>query len=158
MRVAALVLATAALSAAPQAGQGATPTGFITTVLVGLTDPAGKVPVIDGVPGAGVSNWGVAYPLGQLTAGNFYTYSVTMQDLSYTGKCTASYDITQVINTKKTVIQSAKIASFACKPNTVWAWAINAPALPSSPGPATLTGIATFGTRKAVLNIPIVLQ
>ncbi len=43
--------------------------GAITYAVIGDSDPAGKVPALNGVPGAGVSNVDVPIPLNTLAAG-----------------------------------------------------------------------------------------
>jgi hypothetical protein len=127
-------------------------------ITAGTPDPNGKVPVIDGVPGAGVANLGVAAPQTILVHGNSYVYTVALQDVNFTGTCQASFTLTQVQYNKTVTLDSAKDDTFSCGPGTWWVWVFGGKTIPNFPGPATLTGTVTYGSEKASTTTTVVLQ
>ncbi len=129
-----------------------------TSVTAGLIDPAGKVPTINGVPGSKVTNLDVSFPLGILTNGNRYVYSITVEDNNYTGSCTVSYALTQLQNGKKVTLDSAKITKFKTAPGNIWLWVATGKAIPNSPGVATLTGTFKCGANTNSIKSTVLLQ
>jgi hypothetical protein len=127
-------------------------------VSAGLVDPNKKIPTLNGVPGAGVNNLDIAMPLTALTHGTSYTYTVALQDQGFTGTCEASYKLTQVQAGTTVTLDSVTPHSFACAPGDTFAWAWVGKAIPDSPGPATLTGIVTYGSRKATSSTTLLFQ
>jgi hypothetical protein len=116
-------------------------------IVAGLPDPKGKVPTFNGVPGAGVTNLDIAEPLTILTHGQKYVYLVSFEDYDVTGTYEVEYELTQTVGTTTKTLQSGTIVkgkSFT--PDTVWAWAIEGPAIPDSPGLSTLEGTIKYGT------------
>lgn len=132
----------------------------LTSFSAGLSDPNGKVPTLDGVPGAGVHNWDIATPKALLQSGNTYFYQMTFQSLSYSGNCKATYKLTQKQGSKNVVLDSGVIAgTFDCSSPTNWAFAVPAgKPIPSSPGPATLTGTVTLDGGKITMQVPVTIQ
>jgi len=127
-------------------------------ISAGAPDPNGKVPLFNGVAGAGVTNWDVSVPLTILTHGSSYVYNMTLQDVNFNGTCQASFTLTQVQFNKTVTLDSAKDNAFACNPGGVWAWVFGGKAIPNFPGPATLTGTVTYGNQKASTTTTVVLQ
>ena len=123
-----------------------TPGMFPAFITAGLLDPNGKVPVLNGVPGAGVANLAVAMPMTVLVHGTSYFYIAALQDYNFTGTCVVSYKLTQVQSGKTVTLDSGTIKSFSTVPGNVWAWAAVGKAIPNSPGIATLTGSVKYGT------------
>jgi hypothetical protein len=130
----------------------------ITTITAGETDPNGKVPTLNGVQGAGTNNWDVAIPTGILVNGRAYTYSITFQDIGYSGHCSASYKLTQGMGAKKVTIDTGSIFSTSCTAGYLYLSAAPGRVMPNSPGPATLTGTVVFGDRKVSLKIPMTIE
>ena len=132
----------------------------LTSFSAGLTDPNGAVPTLDGVPGAGVHNWDIATPKALLQSGNSYTYQMTFQSLDYTGTCKATYKLTQKQGNKNVTLDSGVIAdTFDCSSPTNWAYAVtSSKTIPSSPGPATLTGTLTLNGGKVTMQVPVMIQ
>jgi len=153
-RFAAFVLT---MGCAAMMGQAA-PAMVPTSVTAGYIDPAGKVPTINGVPGSGVSNLDVSFPVGLLVHGNNYVYSVTGQDNNYTGSCEVGFTLTQVQNGKSVTLDSGLITTFTTAPGNVWLWVITGKAIPDSPGAATLTGIFKCGTNTNTIKTAVLLQ
>jgi hypothetical protein len=123
-------------------------------ITAGAPDPRGKVPVIDGVPGAGVQNIAIASPLGILQHGRIYTVIVTSQNNSFKGVCADSY----VLKKGAAVLASGKIHTYACQPGTYWEWAANTPAIPNKPGLATLVGTVTYGGKTATTTATVLIK
>jgi hypothetical protein len=135
------------------------PPGYVTSMTAGQPDPNGKVPAYNAVPGAGVDNFSVAATQAVLTHGLVYTFSISLQDSTYTGNVEVYCEITQKIGTKTTVLVKQIInKQFASSPGNYWLWSINGPAIPNSPGAATLTGFAKFGKATVKLSEPILLR
>jgi hypothetical protein len=151
--LASLAIATFALPAFAQQ------VGYVTMVTAGFIDPNGKVPTFTTYPGAGVSTLSEAVPLALLTHGDSYNYLVVSQNGTYTGTCTTSFSLTEVISGVKTTLEKKTIKKdFACKAGDVWGWDINGTALPDKPGVATLTGSVKFGTKTISLKVPVLIQ
>jgi hypothetical protein len=127
-------------------------------IAVGAPDPNGKVPAINAVTGSGVTNLDIASPLAILVHGNSYVYTISMQDVNFTGTCQASFTLTQVQYGKNVTLDSGKVSAFACGPGNWWAWAFSGKTIPNYPGAATLTGTVTYGSQKASTFTSVVLQ
>jgi hypothetical protein len=127
-------------------------------ITAGAPDPNGKVPAINAVTGSGVTNLDIASPLAILVHGNSYVYTISLQDVDFTGTCQASFTLTQVQYGKNVTLDSGKVSAFACGPGGWWAWAFNGKTIPNYPGPATLTGTVTYGSQKASTVTSVVLQ
>jgi hypothetical protein len=127
-------------------------------ISVGNIDPNGKVPTYNGVPGAGVTNLDIAFPLTGITHGNAYVYTLAMQVINFTGSCTASFALTQEQLGKTVTLDSGSTKSFSCAPSDIYYWVFNGKTLPNSPGPATLTGTVTYGSSKATTSTTLTLQ
>jgi hypothetical protein len=136
----------------------ATPPGLVSAVVAGAPDPNHKVPVFNGVPGAGVPNFDVANPQTVLVHGGVYIYCVAVQDVNFTGAATFNYKITQ----GKTTLEKATLATnVAITPGGIWAYCIGGKALPNTPGAAVLNGSVSFASSPkftSKLNVPIVIQ
>jgi len=124
----------------------------------GPIDPNGKVPAIDGVPGSGVLNGDIALPLTLLTHGTSYEYTISFEDVNFTGSCVVSFTLTQIQFNKKVTLDSGKNSSFTCNPGTQWLFGFTGKAIPNFPGPATLTGSITYGTTKANIVSTVVFD
>lgn len=138
----------AAESAAPPPGVIA---AFITA---GAIDPNGKVPVLNAIKGAGVSNIAMASPLAVLKHGSSYAVILTSQNFTFKGTCTDSY----VLQRGTKILARGTIHTYACAPGTYWEWEINTPAIPNSPGLATLVGTVTFGGKKTTTSADILIK
>jgi hypothetical protein len=148
-----------ALAFALMAGPAlADPPGYITAVMAGLPDSAGKVPTFNGVPGAAVTNLDVAVPVAHLIHGIVFTYTVAQQNNSFSGNCHTQYMITQMIGGKRTIIDRHAIKQFNCKANTIYSWSITANPVPNNPGPATLTGLVNFGGQMVKFSVPLTIE
>ena len=138
-------------------GLASSPPGLVNMVIAGQPDPNSVVPQFNIAPGAGVANLSVAIPESILTHGANYLYWVSFESVSFTGTCTITYDISQKIGGKVTIIQSGKILTFKCGPGQYGAGIVGA-ALPNSPGVATLTGTVAYGATKEKLSSTILIQ
>ncbi len=157
--VAAAIMAMTSAAFASDAGNGDQGV-VVTSFTAGLTDPNGVVPAFDGVPGAGVHNWDIATPKALLQSGTSYTYQMTFQSINYAGTCKATYKLTQKQGGKNVVLDSGVIAkTFDCSSPTNWVYAvISSKPIPSSPGPATLTGTLTLNGGKVTMQVPVTIQ
>lgn len=144
------------IAASAQAAPAATPVVLPTLVLATPPDPNGKVPVINGVPGAGVTNLDVGFPTSLLKHGNFYVYLVGFSDTTFSGNCAVSFKLTQ-IQAGKTVTLDSNSRIVAITPGD-WAWALAGKAIPTSPGAATLTGTTKCGTATGSIHSTVFLQ
>ena len=127
-------------------------------ISAGLPDPNGKVPAANAVPGSGVSNLDISFPLLLLTHGSSYVFTIALQDIDFTGTCQASYTLTQIQLNKTVTLDSAKDPTFSCNPGTIWFWTFTGKPIPDFPGPATLTGTVTYGTTKATVVSTVVIN
>src|ERR1700749_1506252 len=100
--------------------------GGLPTILTGgLFDPNGKVPIVNGVAGAGVSTLSVAFPQTVLAHGSFYVYLLGSENTSFNGTCTSSYTLTQVQGTKNVTLDSGTLKkNFSCTAGRAFAWAL----------------------------------
>jgi len=146
-------------AAIPQAAAPVIPGILPAFITAGLSDPAGRVPALNAVAGAAVANLSIATPTTILTHGQHYTYTVAMQDNNYTGTYTITYSLTQVVGATTKTLQTGTIVSNKnAGPGSYWVWAINAPAAPTSPGLATLTGTITYGKNVQKVSTQVLLK
>ncbi len=148
--IAAVTLSSLAGSA--QAVPATTPVIVATVITPTYIDPNGKVPVINGVPGAGVINLDLGFPVGVLVHGNSYIYALALTDVSFTGTCTVAYKLQQ-----GTVTLDSNFYNRSHAPG-VYAWVWTGKAIPNSPGLATLTGTVKCGTATASIRTNVLLQ
>jgi len=127
-------------------------------VTAGNIDPNGKVPALNGVPGSGVENLSLAFPVTVLNHGTQYVYSVVMQDNNYTGSCTVSFKLAQVQNGKTVTLDSGTVKTFSTEPGNVWIWVATGKPIPNSPGEATLTGTLKYGGTTTSTKTTVLLQ
>jgi len=140
---------------AAAADAAAEPPGVIANfITAGTPDPRGKVPVLDGIHGAGVDNIAMASPLGILQHGQVYLLLLTSQNNTFRGNCADSYTLKQGAS----VLASGKIHSYACQPGTYWQWAAQTRAIPNKPGLATLTGTVTYGGKTATTTTTVLIK
>jgi hypothetical protein len=132
----------------------------VTSFTAGVADPNGKVPAINGVPGAGVGNWDIPIPLPILKVGFFYNYQMSFYSISYSGNCKATYKLTQVKAGKTATLDSGTIApTINCTFPSVWLYSANSSKrIPSSPGAATLTGTLATSKGKVTVKVPMIIQ
>ncbi len=148
--LAAILIANGSMAEAPGKSKDL---GVLPTVIAaGVIDPNGKVPAINGVPGAGVDNLDLAFPQVVLVHGQFYTYVFGTQNTTYSGTCSWSFTLKQG---KKTLDSGTLEKSHACTPGQYYAWLLNGKAIPNAPGLATLTGTVTFDGKKATLSVTV---
>jgi hypothetical protein len=127
-------------------------------ITAGTIDPNGKVPGLNLVSGSGVTNLDLPFPLTLLAHGSSYVYTIALQDVNFTGTCQASFTLTQVQFGTTVTLDSGTDSKFSCSPGTIWFWDFGGKVIPNSPGPATLTGIVTYGGRRAMTTATVVLQ
>lgn len=132
--------------------------GYVTMVAASAVDPDHKVPMINGVPGSGISNYDLGFPAAILTHGQPIVVSVLAQNGTYNGTCTSSFALTQKTGTKTVVLLQKIIKQYTCGPGTVWAWVIQTPDIPDSVGAATLVGTVKYGTKAVRLAAPVYIQ
>lgn len=146
--------ACAAFFASAGNSTAATPGVIANFITAGAPDPRGKVPALDAVAGAGVSNITMASPIAILQHGRVYTYLMTSQNIAFKGICTDSY----VLQRGAVVLGRGQIHTYDCAPGTYWQWAINGRTIPNSPGLATLTGTVTYGGKKATTSTTVLIR
>ena len=156
--MAALSLAAPAMSAAAPAFAAATRSGYITAVLIGVPDSAHILPTFNKVPGTSTPNLDVALPQALVTHGQPYVVMVMSQLASFSGTCKTSYEITQVVSGVTTVVNKGAIAPYTCSAGNIFGWALGTRPIAGTPGPATLTGLVSFGTQHVRLNVPLLIQ
>ena len=139
------------------AAYAATAPGVITYAVIGATDPDKKVPTLDGVVGAGVSNVDIALPIYLLKPGVSYTVVIGAQNYNFSGNCTASYSLGAGA-TGAHNISYGTTASYSCPASSIWTLPFPTYAIPNTPGPALLTATVTYGTTKVVAKIPLIIQ
>jgi hypothetical protein len=145
-----LIGASAAILAAfPASAQ--TP-GRILYAVIGATDPNNKVPALDAVPGAGISNVSVALPVDILLPGVSYTVVFGVQNLGFNGTCTASYILGAGANGEQ-VISNYYTEPYTCAAHSIWTFPFPVGAIPNIPGPALLTATVQFGTTSINYNV-----
>lgn len=130
----------------------------LTSVTIAAFDPNGKVPAINAVPGAGVTNADLSFPLAILTHGSGYFVQMTSQNTTFNGTCKNSYKLTQVQSGQSVTLLSGSTSSYSCAAGSIWAWYLASKAVPNAPGAATLTGTISAGGSKVSVKIPIVIQ
>lgn len=116
---------------------------YVTSVTASFPDPNGKLPAFNVVPGAGIPSWSIGLAQAVLTQGQSYNYCVSLGTATANGKAAVSYKITQ----GSTVVQTHVIitgSKFSVGSNGVYYLCSGYYALPSSPGPATLTGSVSY--------------
>jgi hypothetical protein len=130
------------------AGAAAAPVpGFITFTVVGFADPNGKVPVINGVPGSGVTNLAVPFPVYYLNHGSNYNVTIGSNTTpKFQGNCVTEYILYGTVSGKAKKISSAKTKPYACGKETYWAYDWNTPTIPAYIGPASVVAEVSFGT------------
>jgi hypothetical protein len=127
-------------------------------ITAGLPDPNGKVPTLNGVAGSGITNLDISFPMTLLTHGSSYIYTLSFQDVNFTGTCQASFTLTQIQFNKTVTLDTEKDPAFSCGPGTFWFWTFGGKVIPDFPGPATLTGTVTYGTSKANISSTVVID
>jgi hypothetical protein len=132
------------------------------SITVGAIDPAGMVPVLNGVPGSGVPNSDVSIPLTVLTHGTSYCYTVSIEDNNVTGGYEVDYYIRQIVGgVAKTIVDQMIVKAQTTAPGDMWVWSIYGKALPDSPGIATLIGRVRWGTgytNEAIVSAKFLIQ
>jgi hypothetical protein len=149
-------LTIALLCVVSTAAQAASPPGYVGFVVAGTPDPA--LPAFNAVSGASVNNVAIANPTNILAVGQIYVYSVWSHDVSVSGTCVTSYQLSQTVDGVKTILDSHVIKKYSCKPGTDWLWVTGGAAIPNKPGPAELTGIVKFGSSQIRFNVPVLIQ
>ncbi len=139
---------------------GSSPPGVVvTSATAGLVDPNGVVPNFNAAQGAGTPTWDVAIPRGILRIGGTYVYSMTMQNTTYSGKCTASYTLTQVQNGVTVTLESGVYQTkFACAAGNLFGWVLYGAPIPNSSGEAKLTATVAYGKKKTSLSVPLLIE
>jgi hypothetical protein len=133
-------------------------TGMVVTmVTAGEVDPNGVLPAFNGVPGAGVNNWDIAFPTGVLKVGKSYDIEALINDNNYSGSCKGNLELTQDQAGKRGVLAKFSVVNGTCSPGIIYGHD-EAITIPNSPGPATLSGTIKYGTNKHVLSVPMVIQ
>jgi hypothetical protein len=133
----------------------AAPPGVIAAfITAGAIDPKRKVPALDAVKGAGISNISMASPLAVLKHGSFYAFILTSQNVTFKGTCADSY----VLQRGAKILARGSIHTYGCAPGTYWEWEAVSPAIPNSPGLATLVGTVTFGGKKTTTSATVLIE
>lgn len=127
----------------------------ITSFTAGFSDPNAVIPNFDAVPGAGVDNWDIALPVAVLHIGYNYTYQMTFHSVSYSGTCKATYKLMQG---QTTLDSGTLVKKLDCTSPSIWAYFVNGPQIPNSPGPATLIGTLEFGGNKSTVKVPMLIK
>jgi hypothetical protein len=140
-----------------------TGTGMLpASITAGVIDPAGKVPVLNGIAGSEVPNSAVSIPLTVLTHGTSYCYTISLEDNNVTGDYELDYYIRQVVGgVTKTLVDQKIVTGKTTAPGDVWVWSIYGKALPDSPGIATLYGRVRWGTgytNQAIVSSKILIK
>jgi hypothetical protein len=148
------------MAASFSAQAGSSPPGVIvTSVTAGFIDPNGVVPNFNVAQGAGTATWDMAIPRGILRIGYTYVYSMTMQNTTFNGNCTASYKLTQVQGGVTVILDSGTYQTkFACAPSGIFAWDLVGKAIPNSAGSATLTATVKYGKKSVSLSTPMLIE
>lgn len=149
-------LAVPMLCALSSAAYAANPPGYVAFVVAGAPDPA--LPAFNAVSGASVNNVAIPNPTSILAVGQTYFYSVWSHDVSVSGTCQTSYQLSQTVGGVKTILDSHLIKKYSCAPGTDWLWVTGGAAIPNKPGPAELTGIVKFGTTAIRFSVPVLIQ
>ncbi len=131
--------------------------GVITYAVIGSADPDKKLPALNGVPGAGVSNVDIALPVYILKHGVTYEVTIGVQNYTYAGTCVVSYALGSGA-TGTTNISNYSTESYSCPASTVWTFPFPVAVIPDRPGAALLTATVKFGTTSVVSKIPLMIQ
>lgn len=129
----------------------------VTMVTAGNVDPKGVIPTENGVPGAGVSNWDIAFPTGVLQIGLKYEIETLISDNTYTGPCKFRLELTQIQAGKRVVLVKFNWGGGTCSPGITNGRA-EAITIPDAPGPATLSGIVEYGDQNNKLSVPMIIR
>ncbi len=131
-------------------------------VTFGNPDPNHVIPTVDGVPGAGIDNLDIAFPLTMLQHGTIYVVQVAAQNAKkFSSTCNVTYELTQLNATGHTVVidQGTINPSYGCAAGSNWAVGNRSNPVPDSPGAATLVGTITYGSgKKVVTELPVWIQ
>jgi hypothetical protein len=138
------------------AGNG--PAMVVTMVTAGEVDPNGVIPTFDGVPGAGVINWDIAYPATVLYVGMNYELEALVNDNTYSGPCKGYIELTQEQSGKKVVLTKFVFYSRDDCGSGIGYGGTSEVTIPNSPGPATLSATMQYGGQKSVMSVPMVIQ
>jgi hypothetical protein len=130
----------------------AQPAGRVLYAVIGATDPNNKVPALDAVPGAGVSNVSLPLPVAILQPGVKYTVTIGVQNENFTGTCVASYILGAGAKGQQ-VISNYYTAPYNCQANSIWTFPFPVGAIPNTPGPALLVATLQFGS--AMVKYPV---
>jgi hypothetical protein len=133
---------------------------FPTGIALGEIDPNGKVPTLNGVPGAGVKNWDIALPRAVLKAGHDYELMVSAEDVGFTGACFGEVLMTQIQNGRKELLALVDVTDFIkCKPGHVYVKSREFGIIPDKPGPVTVSFSMHFsGHHKTTIKVPMLIQ
>jgi hypothetical protein len=159
--LAAAALASGAAIAAPE---GDIPPGsaaiFPTSIALGEIDPNGKVPTVNGVPGAGTRNWDIAVPKAVLKAGHDYELTVSAEDIGFTGACFGEVLMTQIQNGRKMILQQVDVTDFIkCRPGHIYVKSRDFGVIPNSPGAVMLEFSMQFsGHHKTSIRVPMLIR
>jgi hypothetical protein len=132
--------------------------GAITYVTLGYADPNGKVPVVNGVPGAGVSNVAFPLPLRAIRPGYRYAIAIGSQNFSFSGTCSTQYVLTGTLDGKPKLIATARTAGYACGPKAVSPRFFTTPKIPDYKGAASLEAIVTFGESAVKRTVNLLIE
>ena len=131
--------------------------GVITYAVIGSNDPNKKLPTLNGVPGAGVSNVDIALPVYTLKHGVVYEVVIGVQNYTYAGTCVVSYTLGAGA-TGATNISTYSTESYSCPASSVWTFPFPVAAIPNTPGAALLTATVKFGSSAVVTKVPLMIQ
>jgi len=131
--------------------------GVITYAVIGSADPNKKLPTLNGVPGAGVSNVDMALPIYILKHGVVYEVTIGVQNYTYAGTCVVSYALGAGA-TGSTNISNYSTQSYSCPASSVWTFPFPVAVIPNLPGAALLTATVKFGTSSVVTKVPLMIQ
>jgi len=143
-------------SGAPPAVPGKGPAIIPTTVAFGPIDPNGVIPLPDGVPGAGVDNWDIAWPLGALARGTNYAETYSFEDVRYTGDC--EFAVSIVPKAKGKPLPAPPERAISCAPGDIFLVSTQTGTIGIARGPAVGTLTVYYGTKQVSLKVPLVIQ
>lgn len=156
--LAALALATVVAIPGPSALPPAKDRGILlTSVTLGVTDPNGKVPTLNGVPGAGTNNLDIAVPAAVLPVGTDYQLMATFQAAGYTGTCNGQVTMTQKQGHEQVKLRQVSIGPGQCEAGNIYMVHTAFGAIPDAPGPVTLSFTMSYGDAKAVMKVPMTI-
>jgi len=136
----------------------AAPPGAITYLVIGSADPNKKLPLLDGVPNAGVSNIDMALPVRYLQHGYSYEVIIGGQNFAFTGTCVAAYTLISKANGGSQLIVSGSTEPFSCSATAVGQWPFPTPKIPNLRGPAVLSATLQFGKKMIKASIPLAIE